>query len=68
MFSDSDFHCIASTGSLTVTACLKKIKKKKTLAGSEKQFPKYGQKLRGEGNKLGACVWGGAMMKSDGQF
>lgn len=43
-------------------------KKKKTLAGSEKQFPKYGQELRGEGNKLGACVWGGAMMKSDGQF
>lgn len=43
-------------------------KKKKTLAGSEKQFPKYGQELRSEGNKLGACVWGGAMMKSDGQF
>lgn len=68
MFSDSDFHCIAYTGSLTVTACQKK---KKTLAGSETetQFPpKYGQELRGEGSKLGACVWGGAMMRYDGQF
>lgn len=64
MFSDSDFHCIASPGSLTVTACLLKT----TLAGSETQFPKYGQGLRVEGNKLGACVWRGAMIRSDGQF
>lgn len=42
--------------------------KKKTLAGSETQFPKYGQELRGEGSKLEACVWGGAMMRPDGQF